>query len=118
MGPRQIKYVTNDKKNTTRSFIVYTLHLLLLWRSRMRWAGHAAYIGNTSSTCKILLGRQENRPLGRPLHRWKENIKTDLRKNGMKLQTELNWHNGSYSKLLIHHDEPSSSTKCRYLLIA
>jgi hypothetical protein len=21
----------------------------------MRWAGHAAYIGNTSSTCKILL---------------------------------------------------------------
>jgi hypothetical protein len=47
---------------------------------RMRWAGHAARMGDTRNAYKILMGEpEEKRPLGRPKLRWVDNIKTDLR---------------------------------------
>jgi hypothetical protein len=36
--------------------------------------------------CKI------NQPLGRPMHRWKENIKMDLGEMGWGARTESIWH--------------------------
>jgi hypothetical protein len=46
---------------------------------RMRWAGHVARMGKRN-TYRILMGNSEGkRPLGRPTHRWVDNIKTDLR---------------------------------------
>jgi hypothetical protein len=50
---------------------------------RMRWAGHVARIKDERGACQILVGRPEGRrPLGRPTHRWEDNIKTDLRELG------------------------------------
>jgi hypothetical protein len=47
---------------------------------RMRWAGHAARMGDGKSVYRVLVGRPEGkRPLGRPRHRWKDNIKMDVR---------------------------------------
>jgi hypothetical protein len=47
---------------------------------RMRWAGHVVLMGEIRSAHNILVGRPEGRrPLGRPRHRWEDNIKMDLR---------------------------------------
>jgi hypothetical protein len=51
---------------------------------RMRWAGHVARIGEGRGVYSVLVGRPEGkRPLGRPRHRWEDNIKIDLREIGM-----------------------------------
>ena len=50
---------------------------------RMRWAGHVARIGEGRGVHRFLLGKPEGkRPLGRPRHRWKDNIKMDLQEVG------------------------------------
>jgi hypothetical protein len=50
---------------------------------RMRWAGHVACIGEVRDAYNISVGRPEwKRPLGRPRHRWEDNIKMDLREIG------------------------------------
>jgi hypothetical protein len=50
---------------------------------RMRWAGHAARMGEKRNAYRILVGKPEGkRPLGRPRRRWVDNIKMDLRMIG------------------------------------
>jgi hypothetical protein len=47
---------------------------------RMRWAGYVARMGELRGAHNILVGRPEGRrPLGRPTHRWEDNIEIDLR---------------------------------------
>jgi len=49
----------------------------------MRWAGHVAHMGEERGVYRVLLGRPEGkRPLGRPRHRWVDNIRTDLQEVG------------------------------------
>jgi hypothetical protein len=44
-----------------------------------RWAGHLARIGEGRGVYRVLVGRSEGkRPLGRPRHRWEDNIKMYL----------------------------------------
>jgi hypothetical protein len=51
---------------------------------RMRWAGHVAHMGEGRGVYRVLVGRPEGkRPLGRPRHRWEDNIKMDLREIGI-----------------------------------
>jgi hypothetical protein len=46
---------------------------------RMRLAGHVARMGEKSNVYKLLVGKSEGRrPLGRPRHRWLDNIEMDL----------------------------------------
>ena len=47
---------------------------------RLRWAGHVARMEKGRSAFKILKGK---RPLGRPRHRWEDNIKMDLEEIGI-----------------------------------
>jgi hypothetical protein len=50
---------------------------------RKRWAGHVACMGDRRGIYRILVGKPEGeRPLGRPRHRWKDNIKMDLQEMG------------------------------------
>jgi hypothetical protein len=45
----------------------------------MRWAGHVACVGARRGVYRVLMGKpEEERPLGRPRHRWEDNIKMDL----------------------------------------
>jgi hypothetical protein len=47
--------------------------------SRMRWVGHVARMGEKRNVYRLLIGKPERkRPLGRPRHRWMDNIKMDL----------------------------------------
>jgi hypothetical protein len=50
---------------------------------RMRWAGYVERTGEKRNAYRILVGKPEGkRPLGRPRHRWENNIKMDLRAIG------------------------------------
>jgi hypothetical protein len=56
---------------------------------RMRWAGHVACIGEGRGVYWVLVGRPESkRSLGRPRHRWEDNMKMDLREIGIN---GVNW---------------------------
>jgi hypothetical protein len=51
---------------------------------RMRWAEHGVCMGEGSGVNRVLVGRPKGkRPLGRPRHRWEDNIKMDLREIGI-----------------------------------
>jgi hypothetical protein len=43
---------------------------------KMRWVGHVAQMGKGRGVYRVSVGRLEGkRPLGRPRHRWEDNIK-------------------------------------------
>jgi hypothetical protein len=45
----------------------------------MKWFGHVAQMEEKASAYRLLRGKaEEKRPLGRPRHRWVENIKMDI----------------------------------------
>jgi hypothetical protein len=49
----------------------------------MRWVGHGAHRGESRGVYQVLVGKPKvKRPLGRPRHRWEDNIKMDLQKVG------------------------------------
>ena len=47
---------------------------------RLRWAGHVARMEEDKNAFNILTGK---RPLGRPRHRWEDNIRMDLEEIGV-----------------------------------
>jgi hypothetical protein len=50
---------------------------------RLRCAGHVARMETKRNAYRILMGKPEGkRPLGRPIRRWVDNIKIDLRETG------------------------------------
>ena len=50
---------------------------------RMRWAGHVAHMCEERGVYRVLVGKPEGkRSLGRPRHRWVDNIRLDLREVG------------------------------------
>ena len=60
---------------------------------RLRWAGHVAKREEGRSAFKILTGKPTGkRPLGRPRHRWADNIRIDLKEIGINT---INWVDGS-----------------------
>ena len=49
----------------------------------MRWAGHVASMGDSRCVDRVLVGKPEgNTSVGRPRHRWEDNIKMDLQEVG------------------------------------
>jgi hypothetical protein len=54
--------------------------IIRIIKARMkRWAGHIDQMGEKRNTYRLLVGTPERRrPLGRPRHRWLDNIRMDL----------------------------------------
>jgi hypothetical protein len=49
----------------------------------IRWAGHVVRMGEERSVYRVLMGKPEGkRPLGRPRHRWENNISWDFQEVG------------------------------------
>ena len=56
--------------------VLYTQLNTTIFHLEVRWAGHVARMG-------VLLGKPEGRkPLGRPRHKWVDNIRMDLQEVG------------------------------------
>ena len=52
-------------------------------KSRMRWAGHVARVGESRGVYRVSVEKPERkRPLGRPRRKWDDNIKMDLKDVG------------------------------------
>jgi hypothetical protein len=50
----------------------------------MRWAGHVACMGEKMNPYRILVGKPEGKmPLARPRRKWVDNIKINLRLEGL-----------------------------------
>jgi hypothetical protein len=50
---------------------------------KMRWVGHVPRTGEERGVHRVLVGKPGGkRPLGRPRHRWDDNIKMDLQEVG------------------------------------
>jgi len=59
---------------------------------RMRWAGHVVRMGEGRGTYRVLVGKPEGkRPMGRPRHRWEDNIKMYLQDVGVGVWTGSSW---------------------------
>jgi hypothetical protein len=57
--------------------------------SRMGWAEHVARMGEKRNACRLLMEKPEGRrPIGRPIHRWLDNIRMDLVEMGW---SDVDW---------------------------
>ena len=75
----ELRKLHNDER---RDFYSLPNTVRVVKSRRMRWAGHVARMGR-GGVNRVLMGKPEGkRPLGRPRHRWEDNIKMDLRKVG------------------------------------
>ena len=75
-----------DPPFLTSSAFLYTISDFVLdveYCHLMRWAGHVAHMGEERGVYRVLVGKPEGmRPLGRPRHRWVDNIRIDLQEVG------------------------------------
>jgi hypothetical protein len=64
---------------------LYSLNIVRAIKSRrMRLAGLVARLGEGRGVYRVLVGKTVGRrPLGRPRHRWEDNIRIDLREVGV-----------------------------------
>jgi hypothetical protein len=85
-GPKKDK-VTGEwrRLHNKELYALYSSpNIIRVIKSRiLRWAGYVARRGERRGAYRALVGKPEGRrPLGRPRHRWEDNIKMDLRKVG------------------------------------
>jgi hypothetical protein len=86
-GPKREK--VNDLYSSPK--IVWVIKL-----RRIRWVGHVACMGESRGVYWVLVGKPEGkRPLGRPRHRWKDNINMDLQEMGCG---GMEWHDLAQDK--------------------
>jgi hypothetical protein len=81
-GPKRDEVTGEWRKLHNEEFRdLYSLpSIIRIMKSRsMRWARHVARMGEKKNVYRLLVGKpQGNRPLGRPRHRWVDNIRMDL----------------------------------------
>jgi hypothetical protein len=53
-------------------------NIVRVMKSRLRWAGHVACMGDGRGVYRVLVGRPEAKRLGRHRRNWEDNIKLDL----------------------------------------
>ena len=63
---------------------------------RLRWAGNISRMEEGRSSFKVLTDKPTGkRPLGRPRHRWEDNIKMDFKEIGINTR---NWVDSVHDK--------------------
>jgi hypothetical protein len=62
-----------------KHYVSYSSLNITIWLKsrRISWEGHVAHTGEKSTVCRVWGGKHAGkRPVGRPMRRWKHNIKT------------------------------------------
>jgi hypothetical protein len=81
-GPKRDEVTGDWRKlhNEELRDLYSSLSMIKIIKSRrMRWARHKARMGNKRNAYRLLVGKPKGkRPLGRPRHRWVDNIRMDL----------------------------------------
>ena len=84
-GPKRYE-VTGEWKKLHNDELsdLYSPNVVRVVKSRrMRWEWQVARMGEGRGVHRVLVGKPEGkRPLGRPRHRWEDNIKMDLQEVG------------------------------------
>jgi hypothetical protein len=82
-GPKRDEVIGEWRRlHNKELYALYSsLNIIRVMKSRrLRWAGRVARMGERRGAYRALVGKPEGgRPLGRPRHRWEDNIKMDLR---------------------------------------
>jgi hypothetical protein len=84
-GPKRDEVTGQWRKlhNEELADICSSRNIIRVIKSRIRWAGHVACMGERKDVYRVLVGKHEGkRPLGRYGRRWKDNINMDLREVG------------------------------------
>ena len=84
-GPKRDKVTGEWRKSHEELNDLYSSpNIMKVIKSRrMRWVGHVACMGEGRGVYRVLVGKPEGkRTLGRPRHRWDDNIKMDLQEVG------------------------------------
>ena len=66
--------------NEELSDLYSSQNIVQVIKSRMRWAGHVARMGERRGVYRVLVGKPEGKRT--PGHRWEDNIKMDLQEVG------------------------------------
>jgi hypothetical protein len=84
-GPKKDEVVGGWRKlhNEELHNLYSSPSIIIIIKSRMKWAGHVARMGEKRNAYTILVGKPEGkRPLGKTRRRWEYNITMDLREIG------------------------------------
>jgi hypothetical protein len=80
-GPkREVERLWRKLHNDVLHSLYSSLNIVRVIKARrLRWAGHVAHMVEGRSVYSVLVGKPKGkRRLGRPRHRWEDNIKLDL----------------------------------------
>jgi hypothetical protein len=90
-GPKREEVGSWRKLHNDELHSLYS-SLNIVWVTKLRrtrWTGHMACMGEGRGIYRVLVGRPKGkRPLGRPRHRWEDNIEKALREVGID---RVNW---------------------------
>jgi hypothetical protein len=93
------KKVHNDELHS----LYYSPNIVRVIKSRrMRWVEHVARMEERRGVYKVSVENpEEKRRLGRPRHRWEDNIKMDLREIEIDGRNGFSWLRVGYSSGLL-----------------
>jgi hypothetical protein len=98
-GPKRDEVGERRKLHNKELHILYSFPNIIrqIKSRRMRWAGHVARMGKERNVYRVLVGKPEGRrPLGRPRHKWENEIRVDLR--------EIGWGSVEWIQLVQNRD--------------
>jgi hypothetical protein len=95
-SPKQIVHHKFQYMNIYKTSLICTLHQIFGWLSQGGWDGQG--MGEMRNAYKILVWNLEGKiELERSWCRWEDNIKMDLKEQGMTVWTQFSWLRTGFS---------------------